>query len=82
MTHELKIWPIPFRAVLNGSKRYEVRKADRDFKLGDTFTLKEYLPDTEQFTGREFMGRITYITEAETWGLPEDICIFGFEEIK
>jgi len=79
---ELKIWPIPFRAVLNGDKRYEVRKADREFAIGNIIKLREFLPDTEQYTGRTFKCKITYITQAGTWGLPEDICIFGFEEIK
>ena len=79
---ELKIWPIPFRAVLNGDKRYEVRKADREFAIGATIVLREFLPDTEQYTGRSFTGKITYITKSGTWGLPSDICVFGFEEIK
>lgn len=77
--HELKIWTIPFEAVLDGSKRYEVRKADRPFLVGDDIILKEYIPEWNSYTGREIFGRITYITEAGMWGLPKDICVFGFK---
>lgn len=79
---ELKIWPEPFRAVLNGDKRYEIRKTDREFSVGDIVILKEFLPDTKEYTGRSFIAQITYITKPGAWGLPKDLCVFGFKEIK
>lgn len=77
---DLKIWPEPFKAVLEGKKRYEVRKADRKFTVGDDILLSEFLPKKQIFTGRFFVGKITYITKAGTWGLPKDLCVFGFKE--
>lgn len=77
---ELKIWPEPFKAILNGRKRYEVRKTDRDFRIGNIIMLREFLPKKEQYSGEFFLGKITYITKAGTWGLPNNLCIFGFEE--
>lgn len=78
--HELKIWSESFKAVIEGKKRYEVRKADREFNVGDEIMLKEYLPKKDLYTNEFFLGKITYITKAGTWGLPKDLCVFGFEE--
>lgn len=59
-THELKTWSEYFFAVATGMKTFEVRKADRDFRFGDTLILKEYNPDTG-YTGDECTKTITYI---------------------
>ena len=78
---ELKIWPEPFEAVISGKKRYEVRSVKgRVFHIGDDIMLREYLPKKEQYTGEFFLGRITYITKAGTWGLPKHLLVFGFKE--
>jgi len=80
---ELKIWTEPFEMVISGKKRYEVRSVkDRVFHLDDEVLLNEYESTLGVYTGRNFLGKITYITQAGTWGLPSDLCIFGFEEIK
>lgn len=41
MTHELKIQPKYFRAILDGKKNFEIRKNDRGYKVGDKVVLKE-----------------------------------------
>lgn len=40
--HELKIAPEYFEAVSNGTKTFEIRRNDRDFKVGDIIKLKEF----------------------------------------
>ena len=50
--HELKTWPPYFGAVLDGSKRFEVRKDDRGFCDGDVLRLREWDPETMLYTGR------------------------------
>lgn len=90
-THELKCWPEPFAAVVAGTKRHEVRRADRDFKVGDVLQLREWDPGIDQgmsyqlgteppprgYTGRSAEVRITYVSAAGTWGLPADLCVLS-----
>ncbi|BDU37170.1 DUF3850 domain-containing protein [Vibrio nigripulchritudo] len=37
--HEIKIESPFFHAVLSGDKTFEIRKNDRDYKVGDTLVL-------------------------------------------
>lgn len=61
MEHVLKIWPCYFESVAGGIKTFEYRYFDRDYKVGDTLRLREYDPDTELFSGRECLVRVTYL---------------------
>jgi len=38
-THELKIEPAYFERIVSGQKRFEIRKDDRDFQVGDWIKL-------------------------------------------
>lgn len=79
--HELKIWPEPFADVVSGAKKYEVRKADRPFAVGHNVWLREWNPETKDYTGDEIFVKITYLTPAGQWGLPADVCVFQIEVI-
>ena len=59
-THKLKTWPIPFWEVIAGSKTFEVRRNDRDFKVGDLLLLQEYEPALKKYTGEEVLVQIDY----------------------
>lgn len=62
MTHELKILPHFYRAVLEERKTFEVRKNDRLFTYGDFVLLREYDPNyAGGYTGRVWHGVITYV---------------------
>ncbi|ORJ53953.1 RNA-binding protein [Levilactobacillus brevis] len=63
MTHELKIQPKYFNAVLMGTKTFEIRKNDRGYKVGDMLILKEWIPDIQIHTGKELARKVTYITD-------------------
>ena len=41
--HELKINPLYFDAIEKRLKTFELRKDDRDYKVGDLIILKEYV---------------------------------------
>ncbi|MBP3040568.1 DUF3850 domain-containing protein [Bacillaceae bacterium Marseille-Q3522] len=61
--HKLKIHPQYFIEVLSGKKSFEIRKNDRNFKVGDTLLLQEFEPDSNSYTGRIAERKITYITD-------------------
>ena len=43
--HELKILPQYFKEVEENKKTFELRKDDRDYKVGDVLLLKEWNPN-------------------------------------
>lgn len=71
----MKTWPQFFEQTRNGTKRFELRRNDRDFRVGDQLLLKEWSPETvrngsgavvtlQGYTGRELMVRVDYIMDA------------------
>ena len=87
MHHELKTWPAPFAAVKEGCKKFELRKNDRNFKVGDTLVLREWIPQSYStlegyYTDRSVTVRVTYICEAGSWGLPPNLCVLSIEEYQ
>ena len=61
ITHELKVWPQFFPDVQSGRKSFEFRVNDRDFRVGDTLYLREYHPESKQYTGQETTKKIIYV---------------------
>ena len=59
--HFLKTWPEYFQAVWDGTKTFEARKNDRDFKIGDTLILREFDPKTQEYSGRYIFKEVTYL---------------------
>ncbi len=85
--HELKIWPEYFDDVSSGVKRYEVRRNDRDFKVGDELHLREYNPSSDAYTGRTCLAKVIHLTNGGDDSSPaanlmfETSCILGIEVI-
>lgn len=77
--HKLKIWPEYFKAVKNGSKLYELRAADRDFRTGDTLTLCEWSPKKETYTGNILERKIGHILDGGQFGLQDGYVILSFD---
>lgn len=76
--HELKCWPKYFNAIIDGSKPFEIRLHDREFRVGDTLVLKEWLPASMTYTGRECRRLISYmIPSMEFQGLNAHYCALG-----
>lgn len=65
MIHALKILPSYFEDVVSGKKTFEIRKNDRDYKVGDLLALNEYT-ETEEYigyTGRHCVVKVDYILD-------------------
>jgi hypothetical protein len=72
--HALKCWPEYFVPILDRTKKFDLRKNDRDYKIGDRVWLREWEPPSAQtvaagmqgegrYTGRECWRTIEYIVE-------------------
>jgi Domain of unknown function (DUF3850) len=61
--HDLKTWPEFFHDLATGQKTFELRKNDRDYRVGDTLRLREWDPDTKTYSGRETTRRVTHMLE-------------------
>ena len=81
--HFVKLVQPFFRDVREGKKTFELRKEDRDYKVGDYLVLEEYDPQTKLYQGREINTRITYILSSEysRYGIKPGFCILGIEII-
>lgn len=73
--HELKTAPKAFTAIIQGIKRFEYRKNDRDYTVGDHLLLKEY--DYHQYTGREVEVLVTYILYSPAFGVAPGYCVMS-----
>lgn len=81
-THDLKTWPAPFFAVLDGTKTHEIRVADRPFAVGDVLHLREWVPlpnggREAYYTGRSVDVEVTYLSSGGSWGLPDNLCVMS-----
>lgn len=65
--HLLKTIQPFFNDVSEEIKTFEVRKNDRDFKVGDVLRLQEYNQDRNTFTGRELRVNVTYILDDQRY---------------
>ncbi len=61
MEHELKILPEYFEASISNRKRFELRKNNRNFCVGDVLVLREW--NGEEYTGRVAEYNVDYILE-------------------
>lgn len=76
MIHEIKISPRYFNEVVKGNKRFEIRKDDRSYEIGDLINLREYTDG--EYTGRDCTLPIQYILrDCPEHGLMDGYCILG-----
>lgn len=83
--HELKTDPEVFDAIVSGDKTFELRKADRDFKVGDTLKLRKtkhtgyemaVLDMPLEYVGPPLYVYVTFIL-AGTYGVKEGWVMMG-----
>jgi ParB family chromosome partitioning protein len=66
----LKTWPEYYEPISTGAKTFEIRKHDRDFKVGDILKLEEFEPTVQAYTGRAMYFIISYILAVQPF-VPE-----------
>jgi hypothetical protein len=74
--HELKILPQYYKKVSSGEKRFEIRKDDRNFKIGDLIRLSEF---NKEYTGRDCLVEIIYKLDGGNYGLEKGYCILSIK---
>jgi len=79
--HQLKTHPQYFQAVRAGTKKFEFRKNDRNFEVGDRVILKEYNPKTKRYTNQMLQIQITYVLK-DYDGIEDGYCIFSFDRVS
>lgn len=81
ITHELKCWPEYFDLCLSAVKTFEIRLNDRNYKQGDIIFMREWNPDTSQYTGRCAYFGIGYVLE-DYPALKENYIVMAINKLK
>ena len=72
--HRLKTWKPYYQALADRKKKFELRKMDRDFRVGDTLILQEYDNENKMYTGRELEAIIDFMIIGGKFGVQDDYC--------
>ena len=86
-THVLKSWPRFFQQLLEGNRTHELRRNDRDYRIGDRMELREFDPKADAYTGRICCIEITSITSSQEpcavsdEALHRDFCILSVKRV-
>lgn len=79
--HELKTINPFFEHLWSGSKDFEVRKNDRDFKVGDRLKLVEYV-EAKNYVPRYILKDVKYILKGGQYGIANDYVILGLKDVR
>ena len=61
--HELKVTACFYSPLADGSKKFEIRKNDRNFKVDDILVLRAWNPIKKEYLDvKPVIKRITYLT--------------------
>lgn len=76
--HELKTAQPFFNDVYYNKKSFEIRKNDRDFKVGDRLKLLEF-PISKQ--SKFVLKDVIYILEGGQYGIEDGYVVLGLKEV-
>lgn len=77
-SHKIKTLTQYFQKSITREKRFEIRKDDRKYQVGDWVTLEEWSPKSG-YTGNWIEVHITYVLRnCPEYGLKEGYCILGW----
>lgn len=75
---EKKVWPEYFEEIIKNKKTFELRLNDFDINEGDILVLKEWNPETKNYTGRELEKVVGYVGK---WKVDELTKFWPHEDI-
>lgn len=87
-SHELKSWPRFFNPIITGDRQHELRRNDRDYRVGDRLVLREFDESLGTYTGRKCTAVVTSITSYDepcavsAEGLNPDFCILTIRVVE
>lgn len=59
--HRIKVWPVYYEAIESGEKTFDLRVADRDYRIGDYVQLHAFDPLNSVYLGHKMYRKITYM---------------------
>lgn len=77
--HDLKVWPKFYDDVLYRRKRFEVRKNDRNYQVGDILRLRRFDPDKNDYTGGECLRLVTYMMLGGQFGIDPEYVVMSLD---
>lgn len=80
MMHDLKTIDPYWSMVVRGDKTFEVRKADRDFRIGDRLNLRLWERDG-YIAHADQKVRVTYVLDGGQFGIEPGYVVLGIELI-
>ena len=83
MKVEKKVWCKYFQEILEGKKKFELRLNDFECSNGDILILREWNPETKEYTGRVVEKKVGYVLKTKDlkfWD-KEDIDKYGYQII-
>ena len=84
MEIEKKVWGKYFQEILEGKKKFELRLSDFECSEGDILVLREWNPETKEYTGRVVETKVGYVLKTKDlkfWN-KEDIDKYGYQVIE
>jgi hypothetical protein len=75
--HKLKLHKDLFNDTCSGIKRFEIRKDDRGFQVGDVLILEVWDEDANKYTGDWVKVFVTYILRDTQYGMSPDHVIMS-----
>ena len=79
--HTIKTVNPYFTLARDEIKGFELRKNDRDYRVGDWIISREYSPELDKYSDRFLIGKIIY-TLQDFVGLEKGYCILQIQYIE
>ncbi|MTB53057.1 DUF3850 domain-containing protein [Lewinella sp. W8] len=83
--HYLKTVEPFFSQLKSRNKKFELRKNDRPYEVGDVLVCEGYDPELDAYFGGKVASRVTSILtdkEGSAFGLKEGYCIMSLERFE